>query len=108
MQKVKHHLAKQLYTQEIILKKLFIGGLPQDATEATITELFSEYGTVRSIKLVTDVFSGRCRGFGFIEMEGHEARAAMEALDGRMHSNAPLKVRFEDTRGRGKVRGRRR
>ena len=63
------------------MKKIFVGGLPQDANDASVTELFSEYGKVRSIKLVTDVFSGRCRGFGFIEMEGHEARAAIEALD---------------------------
>jgi len=91
------------------LKKIFVGGLPQDANDASVTELFSEYGKVRSIKLVTDVFSGRCRGFGFIEMEGHEARAAIEALDGRMYNNAPLKVRFEDTtRSKGKGRGRRR
>jgi len=91
------------------LKKLYVGGLPQDATEASVTALFSEYGRVRSIHLVTDVFSGRCRGFGFIEMEGHEARAAIEALDGRMQGNTPLKVRYEEPRGRGgKGRGRRR
>lgn len=89
------------------MKKIFVGGLPKDATESSVTELFSEYGKVRSIKLVTDVFSGNCRGFGFIEMEGHEARAAVEALDGRMHNNTSLKVRFEDTsksKGRGKRR----
>ena len=89
------------------MKKIFVGGLPQDATDLSVTELFSEYGKVRSIKLVTDVFSGRCRGFGFIEMEGHEARAAIEALDGRMHNNTALKVRFEDT-SKQKGRGRRR
>jgi RNA recognition motif-containing protein len=89
------------------LKKIFVGGLPQDATEASVTELFSDYGKVRSIKLVTDVFSGRCRGFGFIEMEGHEARAAIDALDGRIKNNSTLKVRFEDT-SKKKGRGRRR
>jgi len=91
------------------LKKIFVGGLPPDADETSVTELFSKYGKVRSIKLVTDVFSGRCRGFGFVEMEGHEARAAIEALDGRIHNNTPLKVCFEDTtRRKGKGRGRRR
>ena len=89
------------------MKKIFVGGLPQNATETSVTELFSEYGKVRSIKLVTDVFSGRCRGFGFIEMEGHEARAAIEALDGRMNNNSTLKVRFEET-SKKKGRGRRR
>ena len=90
------------------MKKLFIGGLPKDATEASVTALFSPHGRVRSVKLVTDVFTGRCRGFAFIEMEGHEARAAIEALDGRMHGSTPLKVRFEEPRGRGKVHRRRR
>jgi len=90
------------------LKKLFVGGLPPDSTEESVTALFSEYGKVRSIKLVTDVFSGRCKGFGFVEMEGHEARAAMEALDGKTLGSNSLKVRYEDTGTRGKGRGRRR
>ncbi|WP_292558436.1 RNA-binding protein, partial [Methylobacter sp.] len=41
----------------------------------------SSYGKVRSIQLVSDIFSGKCRGFGFIGMEGHEARAAIAGLD---------------------------
>jgi RNA recognition motif-containing protein len=90
------------------LKKLYVGGLPQEATEASVSALFADYGKVRSIHLVTDVFSGRCRGFGFVEMEGHEARAAMEGLDGREFGGAPLKIRYEEARARGKTRGRRR
>jgi RNA recognition motif-containing protein len=90
------------------LKKLYVGGLPQEATEASVTALFSDFGTVRSVRLVTDVFSGRCRGFGFVEMEGHEARAAIEGLDGREFGGAPLKIRYEEARSRGKGRGRRR
>ncbi|MDB5977580.1 MAG: hypothetical protein JWR07_4340, partial [Nevskia sp.] len=50
--------------------KIYAGNLPSDATEKEITELFSAHGRVRSIKLAHDVFSGKCRGFGFIEMEG--------------------------------------
>ena len=88
------------------MKKLFVGNLPSNATEDSITELFSEYGKVRSIQLAMDVFSGKCRGFGFIEMEGHEARASIEALDGKMYFDKPLKVRFEDVRGKGKGRRR--
>lgn len=89
------------------MKKLFVGNLPSDATESSITELFSEYGKVRSIHLALDVFTGRCKGFGFIEMEGHEARASIEGLDGKMYCEKPLKVRFEDVRGKG-GKGRRR
>ena len=87
---------------------MYVGGLPQEATEANVSALFAEYGTVRSIQLATDVFSGRCRGFGFVEMEGHEARAAIAGLDGREFQGKPLKIRFEDPRGRGKGRGKRR
>ena len=77
------------------MKRLFVGNLPSEATEATVQALFSEYGTVRSIQLVSDIFSGKCRGFGFIGMEGHEARAAIAALDGNLYCGKPLKVKFE-------------
>lgn len=89
------------------MKKMFVGNLPADATESTVRELFTEFGTVRSIHLVTDVFSGKCRGFGFVEMEGHEARAAIAGLNGKSYEGKFLKIGFEDTsRGRGK-KGRR-
>ena len=90
------------------MKKLFVSGLSREATEASVTELFSGYGRVHSVKLVTEVFSGRCRGFGFIEMEGHEARAAIQALDGRTLEGASLKIRYDEPRKRGKGQGRRR
>jgi len=77
------------------LKKLFIGNLPANANENDVQNLFSEFGTVRSFKLVTDVFSGQCKGFGFVEMEGHEARAAIAGLNGKDFNGRPLKVNFE-------------
>jgi RNA recognition motif-containing protein len=78
------------------LKRLFVGNLPSDATEESVQALFSEYGKVRSIQLVADIFSGKCRGFGFVGMEGHEARAAIAALDGNLYHGKPLKVKFEE------------
>ena len=89
------------------MKKLFVGSLPFDATEESVKALFSEYGTVRSINLISDVFTGKCKGFGFVEMEGHEARAAIAGLDGKMSGDRPLKVRFEDPKASAK-KGRRR
>ncbi len=77
------------------MKKLFVGNLPSSSKEIGVNELFSQYGKVRSIKLVMDVFSGQCKGFGFIEMEGHEARAAIAGLNGRDFQGKPLKVGFE-------------
>ncbi len=88
------------------MKKLFVGSLPPSTTEASLTDLFAPYGTVRSLRLVKDLFSGQCKGFGFLEMEGHEARAAIAALDGKPFEGRLLKVRFEEARKGG--RGRRR
>ena len=82
------------------MKKIFVGSLPSSATEQEVTELFSKYGTVRSIKLATDLFSNQCKGFGFIEMEGHEARAAIAALDGSEFNGKNLRVNFENPKNR--------
>jgi RNA recognition motif-containing protein len=82
------------------LKRLFVGNLPSDATEAGVTALFSEFGRVHSIEIITDLFSGKCKGFGYIGMEGHEARAAIAKLNGMPYSGKPLRVSFEDTSGR--------
>jgi RNA recognition motif-containing protein len=89
------------------MKKIFTGNLPSDVTEEELVTLFSTYGRVRSIGLAQDVFTGVCRGFGFIEMEGHEARAAIAALNGKDLRGRPLKVNEERPRvknGRGKRR----
>ena len=77
------------------MKKIFIGNLPANTTEKDIQTLFAEYGKVRSTKLVMDVFSDQCKGFGFIEMEGHEARAAIAGLNGKEFNGKPMKVNFE-------------
>ncbi|MDH5258035.1 MAG: RNA-binding protein [Gammaproteobacteria bacterium] len=86
------------------MKKLFIGSLPADATQDSVNALFSEFGTVRSIEIASDVFSGKCKGFGFIEMEGHEARAAIAGLNGKSFGDKYLKVNFEEPRKKGKGR----
>lgn len=86
------------------MKKMFIGNLPHNATEESVATLFAEYGTVRSLNLATDVFSGKCKGFGFIEMEGHEARAAIAALDGKSFGDKFLKVKFEIPKAKGRRR----
>jgi RNA recognition motif-containing protein len=88
------------------MKKLFVGSLPPTTTEESLTEMFSQYGKVRSLKLAKDLFSGKCKGFAFLEMEGHEARAAMAELNGKTIGGNSLKVRFEDEKLRG-AKGRR-
>jgi RNA recognition motif-containing protein len=83
---------------------MLVNNLPADASEDSITQLFSQYGTVRSIYVASDVFTGKCRGFGSVEMEGHEARAAVAGLNGKMYEGKSLRVRFDDGRGKGKKR----
>jgi RNA recognition motif-containing protein len=86
------------------MKKVFIGSLPPEATQDIVKDLFSEFGTVRSIDLVRDVFTGKCKGFAFVEMEGHEARAAIAGLNHKMMGGNTLKVKFEEPRKRGRGR----
>ena len=89
------------------MKKLFVGSLPPTTTEESLQALFSPFGKLHSIKLVKDLFSGKCKGFGFVEMEGHEARAAIAELDGKSYEGNMLKVKFEEERNRGRKGGRR-
>jgi len=88
------------------MKTLFVGNIAPQATEDQLKALFSEYGTVRKLELPRDIFSGRNKGFAFIDMEGHEARAAMTALNGKSFMESNLKVRDEKPKLKG--RGRRR
>ncbi len=79
------------------LKRIFVGNLPRNATEARVKDLFSEFGKVHTIELITDMFSGECKGFGYIGMEGHEARAAIAKLSGAKFGENLLKVDFENS-----------
>ena len=86
---------------------LSVRGLPRSATEESLTSLFSSYGKVCAIKVVSDIFSGECKGFATIDMEGHEARAAMAALDGSNLSGSVIRVGPDrPKRGRGNRRHR--
>jgi cold-inducible RNA-binding protein len=63
-------------------KKLYAGNLPYSATDASLTELFSTAGEVVSAKVITDMDSGRSKGFGFVEMANTDgAKKAIEQLD---------------------------
>jgi len=61
------------------MKKIYVGNLPFSATDDEVRGLFSEFGSVESVSLITDRETGRPRGFGFVEMsEG--ADEAIQAL----------------------------
>lgn len=89
------------------MKKLFVGGLPPSMTEESLQEMFTAFGTVRSMNLVKDMFSGKCKGFAFLEMEGHEARSAIAQLNGKSIEGRNIKVGLEQVRSKGQ-KGRRR
>ena len=74
-------------------RKLYVGNLPDSATEQDLSDKFSTYGTVKSVKLITDRDTGRIRGFGFIEMASKAAaQAAIDSLNGTDYDGRPMKV----------------
>ena len=65
------------------MNKLFVGSISFDSSEESLKEKFSEIGEVLSAKIITDKFSGKSRGFGFVEMANEEdAKKAIEELNG--------------------------
>ena len=74
-------------------RKIYVGNLPDSATEQNLSDKFAAYGTVKSVKLITDRVTGRSRGFGFIEMISDvEARAAIVSLNGTDYKGRPMTV----------------
>jgi RNA recognition motif-containing protein len=64
------------------MKSIYVGNLPWSATDADLQAKFAEFGTVLSARIVTDKFSGRSRGFGFVDMEDADAEKAIAGMNG--------------------------
>ncbi len=74
-------------------KKLYVGNLPYSATEEELQQAFSRFGTVASVKLITDRDTGRSKGFAFVEMASdREAADAIGGLNGTDLSGRALTV----------------
>jgi len=73
-------------------KRLYVGNLPFEATTEGVRAAFEAYGTVHDVSLVTDRLSGRPRGFGFVEMDGDAADAAIQGLNDKDFGGRDLKV----------------
>lgn len=89
--------------------KLFVGNLSWNATEEDIKQLFSEAGEVVSVRIVTDPYTSRSKGFGFVEMVDEAAcNAAIEKFDNFELQSRPLRVsraRQENASGPRQGRG---
>ena len=75
-----------------------IQNLPARTTEESLGRLFSDYGVVRSVSLVTDIMTGRCGGLGYVHLDEQQTGAALKALDGRSMGDRVLCVTFEQKR----------
>ncbi|MFQ5886478.1 MAG: RNA recognition motif domain-containing protein [Anaerolineae bacterium] len=85
-------------------KKLYVGNLEHTVTEEELRTLFSEHGEILSLTIVRDRYSGRPRGFGFVEFANNEdAQKAKQALNGQDLKGRTLRVEDarEQRRGRG-------
>jgi len=81
---------------------IYVANIANDATEEDIQSLFKPYGTVESIKLITDSESGKSAGYGFIEMEEEAANKAIKELGNKEFQGQPLQV--NQARGRSTAR----
>ena len=75
------------------VKTLYVGNLPYRANESSVRSLFSEYGSVHSVRLMKDKQTGKRRGFGFVEIAAEDADNAINSLNDSEFQQRTLKVR---------------
>ena len=84
---------------------IFVGSLPFSIDEADLRDSFEVYGTVNSVKIITDKFTGRSKGFGFVEMENDaEAQKAIDELNGDTVSGRTIVVNKSEPKPEGEIR----
>lgn len=71
---------------------IYVGNISYKSTEDDLGNLFAEFGDVTSVKIIQDKFTGRSKGFGFVEMSDEAGAKAVEALDGFDHLGRNLRV----------------
>jgi RNA recognition motif-containing protein len=85
---------------------IYVGNLNYDTVEDELREVFSAYGAVQSVKIISDQFTGRSRGFGFVEMaDREEGLKAIQELDSSTVGGRPLKVNEARPRRQPRPRG---
>jgi cold-inducible RNA-binding protein len=74
-------------------KNLYVGNLSYQTTEDTLRTLFAEFGEIESVNLISDRYTGRSRGFAFVEMATEEAaQEALTSLNGKSVDEREIKV----------------
>jgi RNA recognition motif-containing protein len=91
--------------------KIYVGNLPYEVTEVELRQEFGIFGEVASVNIIKDRYTGRPRGFGFIEMPTvSEGNAAIAGLNGKAMKDQTLNVNAarpsSDNRGGGSYRNR--
>jgi cold-inducible RNA-binding protein len=94
-------------------KKLYVGNLAFGTTEDELNGIFSQFGAVESVTIITDRDTGRSKGFGFVVMEDADADKAIEQLNGSqlggrnltVNEARPMVKREFSDRGRGRGGG---
>lgn len=80
---------------------IYIGNLSNNTTADALKTMFDAFGQVETVKVITDRFSGRSKGFGFVEMPSNsEADQAIKALNGKQLDGSNIKVNPADPGGK--------
>ena len=88
---------------------IYVGNLSYEVTDNDLASAFEGFGRVESAKVISDMYSGKSRGFGFVEMpDDAEAQAAIDNLDGKDLKGRALKVNMARPRSEGQRGGGRR
>ncbi|MFO7870209.1 MAG: RNA-binding protein [Kiritimatiellia bacterium] len=81
---------------------IYVGNLPYEAGDQQLQELFAQYGTVTSARVIVDKFSGDSKGFGFVEMpDKSEAESAIKATNEQDFMGRALRVNESQPKPRG-------
>jgi len=85
---------------------IYVGNLPYELTEEDLKEAFDAFGEVESVKIIKDNYSGRSKGFGFVEMPDNAgAQSAIDGLDGKELKGRAIKVNKARSRTGGRRYG---
>lgn len=86
---------------------IYVGSMSYNVTEEELKEAFEAFGEVESVRIIKDMYSGRSKGFGFVEMPSKaEAQAAIDGLNGKELKGRTLNVNEARSRSKGPQGGR--